>query len=117
MSKWLKISSITVGAALAAAVSASIAVYHNMTHISDSEKEKGHHKAVAENTAADNVWYLKQPIQEWRQTTPDANNAQCQLYPSSSKKPAGRYFGTWHQSCSRAGDPHCPSFHNRVQIH
>ncbi len=50
MSKWLKISAATIATGLTAAVAVSVAAYHGMTHISDSEKEKGHHKAVAENT-------------------------------------------------------------------
>lgn len=85
MSKWLKISAATVATGLTAAVAASVAVYHNLTHISDSEKEKGHHKAVAENTAADNVWYLKQPIQEWRQTTSDGLTLRASYIPAAEK--------------------------------
>ncbi|MCH5463058.1 alpha/beta fold hydrolase [Lactobacillus sp. LC28-10] len=85
MSKWLKISAATVATGVTAAVAASVAVYHNLTHISDSEKEKGHHKAVSENTAADNVWYLKQPIQEWRQTTPDGLTLRASYIPAAGK--------------------------------
>ncbi|GAX00297.1 alpha/beta hydrolase [Secundilactobacillus mixtipabuli] len=83
MSKWFKISAAAVVTGLTAAVGASVAAYHGMTHISDAEKEKGHHKAVAENTAADNVWYLKQPIQEWRQLTPDGLTLRASYIPAA----------------------------------
>lgn len=85
MSKWLKISAATIATGLTAAVAVSVAAYHGMTHISDSEKEKGHHKAVAENTATDNVWYLKQPIQEWRQATPDGLTLRASYIPAAQK--------------------------------
>ncbi|GAX04491.1 hydrolase [Secundilactobacillus pentosiphilus] len=85
MSKWLKISAATLAASLTATVAASVAVYHSMTHVSDAEKEKGHQKAVSENTAADNVWYLKQPIQEWRQTTPDGLTLRASYIPAATK--------------------------------
>ncbi|GAX02292.1 alpha/beta hydrolase [Secundilactobacillus silagei] len=85
MSKWIKISAAALATGVTAAVAASVAVYHDLTHISDSEKEKGHHKAVAENTAANNVWYLKQPIQEWRQTTPDGLTLRASYIPAAEK--------------------------------
>jgi hypothetical protein len=85
LSKWLKISAATIATGLTAAVAVSVAAYHGMTHISDSEKEKGHHKAVAENTATDNVWYLKQPIQEWRQATPDGLTLRASYIPAAQK--------------------------------
>ncbi|MFC6253052.1 alpha/beta hydrolase [Secundilactobacillus hailunensis] len=85
MSKWIKISAAALATGVTAAVAASVAVYHNLTHISDSEKEKGHHKAVSENTATDNVWYLKQPIQEWRQTTPDGLTLRASYIPAAEE--------------------------------
>ncbi|WP_155432229.1 alpha/beta hydrolase [Secundilactobacillus folii] len=84
MSKWIKISAAAVAAGFTATIAASVAVYHNLTHISDSEKDQGHHKAVAENTPEDNVWYLKQPIQEWHQLTPDGLTLRASYIPASS---------------------------------
>lgn len=71
MSKWIKVAAITAVAGVTATLAASITAYHGLTHVSNQEKDRGHQKAVAENTAADNVWYLKQPIQEWHQATDD----------------------------------------------
>lgn len=85
MSKWVKISAAAVAAGFTATIAASVAVYHNLTHITDAEKDKGHHKAVTENTAEDNVWYLKQPIQEWRQTTSDGLTLRASFIPASGR--------------------------------
>lgn len=98
MSKWLKVALASVVGGTAAAIAASAAVYHAATHVSNQEKEEGHQRAVAENTATDNVWYLKQPIQEWRITSYDGLTLRASFIPAphASKRVAILAHGINH---------------------
>lgn len=70
-SKWITWTAATIATGLTATIATSCAAYHALTYASQHKKETGRQLAVAENSAADNVWYLKQPLMEWHLKSDD----------------------------------------------
>lgn len=80
--KWFGITAALAATSLVSLVGSTLAVYQMGMKSFSRSKQKSKQRSIAENTAADNAWYLQQPLQEWTQTSQDGLTLRASFIPA-----------------------------------
>lgn len=82
--KWVKITAAAVAGSAVSMIGASWLAYEQATHVTNRQKEKCKELAISENTPDDNVWYVKQPLVEWRLNSADGLLLRASFIPAKA---------------------------------
>ena len=80
--KWLGIVAGLAATGLVSLAGSTAVVYRMSMKSFDRNKRRSKQRSIAENTAAQNAWYLQQRLQEWTQTSQDGLILRASFIPA-----------------------------------